>query len=87
MAATFVVEMEVTVQPLVSLTATLIVGQIDLFILHRPPKSFDVNIVESPSFAVHADSDLLAQQQTREVIAGELAALVRIENLGLAVFV
>jgi len=35
----------------------LVVFQVDLFVLQRPPQSLDVDVVDSPLDAVHADLD------------------------------
>jgi len=57
--------------------------QIDAFVLHRPPEPFDEDIVHPASPAVHADLDLGCAQHPDEGVAGELAALIGIEDIGL----
>jgi hypothetical protein len=45
----------------------------------------DLDLGVLAAFAVHADRDLMPLQGIGEVVAGELATLVGIENLGAAV--
>lgn len=63
--------------------AVCIGPQIKMLILNRPPKSLDENIVQGTAFRIHADGYLIAYQRFDKVIAGELTALICIENLGL----
>ena len=66
--------------------ADAVVGaQVHLFVLHRPPQSLRKEIVPPRTAAVHADADLVPQQQTGEFGAGELAALVGVEEFRRAV--
>ena len=58
--------------------------QIDAFVLHRPPEPLDEDIVHPASPSVHADLDLSCAQHTGEGVAGKLAALIGIKDLGLA---
>src|SRR6195952_1607954 len=63
-----------------------IVGlQVDLFVLDRPPQPFDEDVVAPRAPAVHADGDPSLPQHAGEGVAGELRALVAIEDLRLAV--
>ncbi len=55
-----------------------------MLVFNRAPKSFDVNIIQSPSFAIHTDSDLLLFEVVHVLPAGELAALVTVDYPGLA---
>ena len=54
-----VVELEVTLQALLQLGYCLIGPQIDVLILHTPPKAFNEDIVERPTTTVHADGNTL----------------------------
>ena len=60
--------------------------EVDVFMLDAPPKPLhkDVVIRPAPAPAVHADGDPLAIEHAREGLAGELAAMVTVEHLGLA---
>ena len=62
--------------------AHAVVGpQIHLLVLHRTPQPLDEHAVPPGAPPVQADRDTLRLQQPREGRAGELAALVGIENL------
>jgi hypothetical protein len=54
--------------------------QIYLLILHAPPQPFDTHVVPPAAGAVHADLDVTVFQPPRELLARELAAVVRIED-------
>ena len=58
--------------------------QIDAFVLYRPPEPLDEDIVHPAFPAVHAYLDLGCSQYTDEGIAGEVAALTAIADIGLA---
>ena len=58
--------------------------EVDLFVFDRPPQPFDEDVVAPGPLAIHADGDPGLEQHAREVVAGELRALVRIEDIGLA---
>jgi len=77
-----IIEVEVTSNALSSVSDTVILSEIDLFILERAPEPFGKDIVHTPSPTVHADSDPLAFEQVREGGAGKLGALVGIEDAG-----
>ena len=61
-----------------------IAAQVDVFMLDAPPKPLHKDVVIRPAPAVHADGDPLTIEHAREANAGELAALVTVEHLGLA---
>src|SRR5437667_106592 len=58
--------------------------QIDPFVLHGPPQALDEDVIVAAPAPVHADLDPVIPQQRRELVAGELRALVGIEDTGLA---
>ena len=60
-------------------------AQVNLLVFDRAPEALDDDIVPPRLPAVHADGDLLTQQYAGEGQRRELAALIRIENLRLAV--
>ena len=62
-----------------------VAAQVDVFMLDAPPKPLHKDVVIRPAPAIHADGDPLAIEHTRVGLAGELAALVAVEHLGLAV--
>src|ERR1700676_3064378 len=59
--------------------------QIDMLILDRLPEPLDENIVAPASFAIHTDGDAGFLEPPGEGFAGELTALIRVEDLRLAV--
>ena len=59
--------------------------EVDLLVFDALPDSFDKDVVAPGTLAIHADPDAIGDQQTGEGGAGELAALIRIEDLRLAV--
>src|SRR6202040_853198 len=59
--------------------------EVDLLIFEAPPQPLDEDVVHVAALAVHADGDPVALQGAGEVVAGELAALVGVEDLGAAV--
>src|SRR6516225_11113451 len=59
-------------------------AQIDPFVLHGPPQALDKDIVVAAPASVHADLDPMIPQHLRKVTAGELRALISIEDARLA---
>ena len=84
MWALLIVEGEVPFQALVRRVDRLIGVQIDLLVFDALPESFHEHVVPPTPFPVHADLDAVVGQESRELLAGELAALIGIEDLGLA---
>ena len=58
--------------------------QIDFLVLDGPPQPFDEDVVPEPPSTVHADCNLLINENAGERLGGELASLVRVEDLGRA---
>jgi len=50
-------------------------------ILHRPPQTFDENVIPKIAPAVHADLDAVFFQGSGKSITGKLAALIGVEDL------
>ena len=59
--------------------------QVDFFVFDGPPQTLDEDVVAPRSFSVHADLDFSACQNFDEVGGRELAALIGVEDVGLAV--
>src|SRR6516225_4084738 len=59
--------------------------EVDFLVFQASPQPLDEDIVHATTLAVHANSDLVPFQGAGEVVAGELATLVGIENLETAV--
>src|SRR3546814_12714443 len=55
--------------------------QVDAFVFQGAPEPLDEDIVHPASPAIHADLDLGRAQNAGEGVAGELTALIRIEDL------
>jgi len=75
-----VVERQVPPHALMGGADAVIGPQIHLLVLHTPPQPFDEHVVPPAAGAVHADLDAMVFQQPRELLARELAALVRVED-------
>src|ERR1700730_17727727 len=58
---------------------------IHLLLFAGPPQALDSAVVSPGAFPIHADLDLVLEQQAGEGDAGELGALIGVEDLGLAV--
>ncbi len=54
--------------------------EIDLLIFETLPQPLDKDIVPPPSGSIHADLNSMSPQKPGEFLAGELAALIRVEN-------
>src|SRR6266481_3815497 len=62
--------------------ATFAIGmQVNLFVFEAAPQPLDEDIVHAAPLAIHANRDLVPAQHPGEVVAGELAALVGVEDL------
>src|SRR5262245_26932396 len=59
--------------------------KVHLLVFEASPQSLDEDVVHAAALAIHADRDPVALQGAGEVVAGKLAALVGIEDLGPAV--
>src|SRR5476649_1179873 len=81
MRALCIVEDEVTGQRGTGLADTVVSAQVDLLVFDRSPQPLDENVVAPGAATIHADRNRVLQQQPRERGAGELAALVGVENL------
>ena len=81
-----VVERQVLSQPLLCLHHRLISVQVNVLVFDRPPQPLRKNVVEGATAGVPADSDVPLLQTPDDVVAGELAALIRVEDVGSALF-
>src|SRR5439155_17324552 len=59
--------------------------QVDLLVLEAAPQPLDEDVVHAAALPIHADRDTASLEHAGELAAGELAALVRVEDLGIAV--
>jgi len=62
--------------------ARLVRVQVDFLVLDTAPQALDEHVVHPSSPAVHADPHALCQQRFGEVLGGELATLIGVEDLG-----
>src|SRR6202521_6417983 len=53
------------------------------FVLHGPPQALDEDVVVAAPASIHADLDPAIAQHRGELVAGELRALIGIEDAGL----
>src|ERR1035441_1646235 len=83
--ASGVVELDVA-RDLASGFANRLVGvQVDVLVFERTPEALDEDVVAPAALAVHADLDAFFFEPPGEGFAGELTALIGVEDLGPAV--
>ena len=80
-----IVERQIALQALVGRTDGVVRVHIDLLVFNTLPKSIDEHVVPPTSFPVHADLDTVVVQGPRKLLTGELAPLIRIEDLRRAI--
>src|SRR6185436_16087329 len=80
-----IVEVEITTERTARLAHAVVGPQIDLFVLDRPPYPLDEDVVAPRPLAIHADGDAVVRQLAGEGLAGELRALVGVEDVRRAV--
>ena len=78
-----IVEAEVTADRCAGLGDCVVGLQINFFVFDRSPQALDEHIITPRSFAIHADGDAGPEKNSGEAGTGELAALIRIENVRL----
>ena len=79
------IELEVARELLLRLEHSVICVQIDMLVLHALPQPLDERVVHPSPLAVHADLRVVILEHLGEFDAGELAALVGVEDLRRAV--
>ena len=79
-----VVEIDPAPDASLGLRAGLPGVQVDAFILQGPPEAFDEDVVETPALAVHRDPGADPLQPVGPGEGRELAALIRVHDLGRA---
>src|SRR3712207_6861450 len=80
MRAFLIVEVQPRSNPRLRLGNRSIGVQVYLFVFQAPPEPLHEDIIHAPALA--ADLDLALLQHANKVIAGELAALIGVEDLG-----
>jgi len=78
-----IIKFKIGFESRIGLLHALKVTQVDLFILHRSPEPFDKDVVEHPAAPIHADLNVLRQQDIGYARGRKLTALITIENLTL----
>lgn len=76
-----VVEVEVFAQAGDGLGDTFVIVQVDFFVFDAAPQSLDEDVVQCSPASIHTDRNLPFFENAGESVAGELNALIRIENL------
>jgi hypothetical protein len=76
-----IVEVKIPSQGCLRLGDRIVGPQIDFLVLHAFPQPLDEDVVAQATLAVHADLDAVFLEQPGEFQAGELAALVSVEDL------
>ena len=59
--------------------------QVNFLVFECPPKPLDEHIVPPRSLAIHADQNVVLHEQAGEGDARKLTALIRVEDLRLAI--
>ena len=85
MRAQVVVEPEERVELGVCVDQRNIILEVDLVVFGRTPEAFDEDVVDGPAAAIHRDADRPVLEDDEPLGARELAALVGVEDLGIAV--
>src|SRR5215210_2168838 len=81
MRSAAVVEAEILADRGAGLGDRIVSSQVDLLVLDRSPEPLDEDVVAPGTLAVHADGDLVLGQHADKDVAGELAALIGVEDL------
>ena len=77
-----VVEPEILLKPCSRLLNSAVSFEEDVLILDSAPQSLGEDVVHTPASSVHTDLNILRSEQIRVARRGEVAALVRIVDLG-----
>src|SRR5829696_9671787 len=81
MGSSSIVEGQVSADRGPGLADRVVGPEINLLVLDRSPESLNEDVVAPRASAVHADSNPSLEQHAGEVVAGELRALVGVEDL------
>ena len=79
--ASLVVEAQIRGQVSFRIGNAVIGLEIHFLVLDRLPQSLDKNVVPPGPLAVPADPNIVRLEQTGELVAGELATLIGVEDL------
>ena len=76
-----VVKIHIMLDAEAELRQTDVLFDFDVLIFQRPPETLHLGIIQTPSPPVHADQNTMSPEFCYKLRAGELASLIRIENL------
>src|ERR1700730_654662 len=85
MRSAAIVEIEISTDRVARLADALVGPQIPSLVFDAAPQSLDEHVIPPSPFAVHADGDGVAGEHAGECRAGELRALVGVEDFRPAV--
>ena len=85
MWASSIVKGQITADADAGLGYGLVGVKVDLLVFDRTPEPLDEDVVPPRTLAIHRDGDFRLLQHRREVHRGELRALIRVEDVGLAI--
>ena len=80
-ACSHFIEGHVAGHPFLGITDGVVSMEIDLFIFEAPPQPFHEDVIPPPARPIHTDLNPLILEKSSELLAGELTALIRIEDL------
>lgn len=80
-----VVERQVAPQSQTGCADVVVAPLMHLLVLHAPPQRFHKHVVPPAACAVHTDPDTMVFQTRGELLVGELAALVDVEDVRSAI--
>src|ERR1700680_2515153 len=76
-----VVKPEIVPEAILRVPGRCVALRVHLLVFHRPPQPLHKYIVQRSAAPIHTDGHARGVQATRERLAGELHALVRVEDL------
>src|SRR5271169_3997764 len=85
MRASTIIKVQIAAERSAGFTDAVVSPQIDFLVFDAAPQPFDEHVVPPSAFAVHADRNAVVGKHAGEGPAGELRALVRIEDVRFAV--
>src|SRR5665811_422533 len=80
MRSGLVIERQIPLQTLVRSPNGVVGVPRDLLVFEAFPESFYKHVIPPTPFSIHADLDAVVRQESRELLAGELAALIGVED-------
>src|SRR5262245_54236898 len=78
-----IVELKISAQARDGLRYGFVITDVDVFVFNASPEPLNEDVVQRPASPVHADGDFALFENPGERAAGELRALIRVEDLRL----